>query len=112
MLWQYTCIYLGLGVLASILCFRKDIEDIGVVFWHAVGMMSFLVAGWGLQKVQFYAAGSTNFISYTNIPDGWLAYVLIFSIGGLGVLHMFMLVVRTPGLLWKQNTVLSGGDDR
>ncbi len=107
MLWHYTLIFLLIGIISAMLAFHRSITDVGSVFWLFVGALGFLVSSWGLLDIDFKWAGSTSVISYTYIPS-WEAWVVMFGIGGIGLLMMIIGIVRLPIVLMKENPKVWG----
>jgi len=101
-LWQYTLIFLVLGMISSIMAFHRNITDVGSVFWLFVGAMSWLVSAWGLLTIHFKWGGSQNVVSYTYIPS-WEGWILVFGLGGIGLLMLMIGIIRFPVVMVAQN---------
>jgi len=99
MLWQYTEILFIVASLTTILCFHKNIEKIGQVFFMFVGAAAWFGFAVSLLKITFKWGGSTSVVSYTYIPSTESGFIYLF--GSIGLIMLIIGILRAFELTYK-----------
>ena len=100
-IWQFTQMWLALGLVSVALCFHKSFERFGEVFLMYVGGISWIAVGLSTLRLKFIMAGSTNIITWTYIPSA-MSRALVYGFSGVGLLMILVATIRVLDLSTQQ----------